>query len=92
MDHDDIVGSFLDCAVDDRVDVGPASNAIMEPAPPAYFTVNLPWIERTDELRRIAGSPELDEGSRWIVVRDGLVVAEVDYPDLTGIACPSAGA
>jgi heat shock protein HslJ len=87
-----IVGSFLDCWTGDVVQVGPEGNAILEPAPPSYFTVNLPWIQPSDELVRIAGAEALDQASRWIVVRDGLVVAEVGYPDLTGSACLSAGA
>lgn len=91
VDHDDVVGSFLDCAVDDRVELRPPGG-MDQPGPPEYFTVNLPWIEPTDELQLIAGSAELDEASRWVVIRDGLVIAEVDYPNLTGIACRSSGA
>ena len=91
VDHGDIVGSFLDCWIDDRKELRPPAG-VDQPGPPAYFTVNLPWIEPSDELVRIAGSVELDQASRWVVIRDGLVVAEVDYPDLTGVACRSSGA
>jgi heat shock protein HslJ len=86
VDHDDIVGSYLDCAWWDRVDVRPALDVILDPAVPSYLTANLPWIEQTDEIRQIA------QTNRWVVVRDELVIAEVWAEDLSGVACASSGA
>lgn len=84
-DHDDIVGSFLDCARSDQVDVPPSVDRAPEDLP-SYVRVTLPWTQDTDEITQI------DQTGRWIFVRDGLVIAELWAEDLSGVACRSSGA
>ena len=60
VDHDDVVGSLLDCAWSDQVDVPPSVDRAPEDLP-TYAQVNVPWIEDTDEdqrrsTRRVGGS------------------------------------
>ena len=85
VDHDDVVGSFLDCAWTGHVDVPPSIDRAPEDLP-GYTRVNLPWTQDTDEITQIG------QTGRWIFVRDGLVIAELWAEDLSGRACRSSGA
>ncbi len=90
VDHADIQGSFLDCDPGDQVELRPP-DGYLEPAPPDYIRVNVSGIAGSDDVRRIDGSADFAEPSTWVVVRDGLVVAEIDYPRLDGVACRGSG-
>jgi heat shock protein HslJ len=91
VEHDDIVGSYLDCDPADHVAFTHGNDMYLQPGPPAYFTANMTGLKDGDEFVRFAGSADLAEESRWLVVRDGLVVAEVNYPALDGVACRYSG-
>jgi hypothetical protein len=82
----------LDCRPEDHVPIaGP--DARIEPGGSAYIVGNLPGFEQSDVVEQM--TREQDEESDWAgvwqVVRDGSVVASVDYPDLSGAACAGTG-
>jgi hypothetical protein len=83
----------LDCRPEDQVAFSGPENRI-EPAGSAYIIGNLPGFEQGDvveQMTREDGSDAGDLAGVWQVVREGSVVASVDYPDLTGLACPGTG-
>jgi hypothetical protein len=76
----------LDCAPAERVPFG-GPNARIEPGGAAYIVGNLAGIHRrSDEVVQITFDDEQWHGL-WHVVRDGAVVAVVDYASLDGEAC-----
>ena len=83
----------LDCRSEDQVPITPPENRI-EPAGSAYIVGNIPGFERSDvveQMTREEGSDAGDLAGVWQVVRDGTVVASVDYPELSGTACRGSG-
>jgi hypothetical protein len=82
----------LDCRPDDQVAfTGPDGR--IEPGGSAYIVGNLPGFERGDvveQMTRNEGDGTAWSGV-WQVVRDGSVVASVDYPELSGAACEGTG-
>jgi hypothetical protein len=83
----------LDCRPEDQVPITPPETRI-EPAGSAYIVGNISGFERSDiveQMTREAGSDAGDLAGVWQVVRDGTVVASVDYPELSGTACRGSG-
>ncbi len=83
----------LDCRPEDQVPITPPENRI-EPAGSAYIVGNIPGFEPSDvveQMTREEGSDAGDLAGVWQVVRDGTVVASVDYPELSGTACAGSG-
>jgi len=82
----------LDCRPVDQVAfTGP--DARIEPGGSAYIVGNLPGFERGDVVEQMTRNE--GDGTEWSgvwqVVRDGSVVASVDYPELSGAACEGTG-
>lgn len=83
----------LDCRPEDQVPITPPENRI-EPAGSAYIVGNIPGFEQGDvveQMTREEGSDAGELAGVWQVVRDGTVVASVDYPELSGTACAGSG-
>lgn len=81
----------LDCP--DQVEFPAPTGPRIEPAGSAYIVGNLSGFEDEDIVEQMTRN---DEGTDplagvWQVVRDGSVVASVDYPELSGMACDGAG-
>jgi hypothetical protein len=82
----------LDCRPESQVEfTGPDGR--IEPGASAYIVGNLPGFERTDVVeqmtRKTNGATEWS--GIWQVVRDGQVVASVDWDALSGTACRGSG-
>jgi hypothetical protein len=76
----------LDCAPADRVPFG-GPNVRIAPGGAAYIVGNMAGIHgRSDEVVQVTFEDEQWHGL-WHVVRDGAVVAVVDYASLDGEAC-----
>jgi hypothetical protein len=83
----------LDCRPEDQVTISGPENRI-EPAGSAYIIGNLPGFEQGDVVEQMTQEDGSDAGGLagvWQVVREGSVVASVDYPDLSGVACDGTG-
>ena len=83
----------LDCGANERVAFG-GPNHVLLPSGALYITANLPGIERTDQVMQITSTssdPRFDWDGLWHVIRDGEVIAVVDYPSLDGVACDLSG-
>jgi hypothetical protein len=91
-DTPDLELVVLDCRPEDQIPITPPENRD-EPAGSAYIVGNIPGFERTDVVEQMTRQQggESDWAGVWQVVRDGSVVASVDYPDLTGAACEGTG-
>jgi hypothetical protein len=82
----------LDCGPTDQVGfTGP--DARIEPGGSAYIVGNLPGFERGDVVEQMTRNPDGDTewSGVWQVVRDGHVVASVDWDALSGTACGGSG-
>jgi hypothetical protein len=83
------VADALGCPPARRVEFGgPHARAL--PGGAAYITANLPGIELTDGVTHVIREEKQWHGI-WHIVRDGAVVAVVDYPLLDGQACRGSG-
>jgi hypothetical protein len=82
----------LDCRPDGQVRFT-GLDARIEPGGSAYIVGNLPGFERGDVVEQMtrAEGGEGDWAGVWQVVREGSVVASVEYPDLSGAACEGTG-
>jgi hypothetical protein len=83
----------LDCRPEDQVPITRPDTRIL-PSGSAYIVGNLPGFERGDvveQMTRKGGGDAGDLAGVWQVVRDGTVVASVDYPELSGTACRGSG-
>jgi hypothetical protein len=83
----------LDCRPEDQVPITWPDTRIL-PSGSAYIVGNLPGFERGDvveQMTRKGGGDAGDLAGVWQVVRDGTVVASVDYPELSGTACRGSG-
>jgi hypothetical protein len=78
---------ILACPAVDHVAFG-GPHVVVLPAGEAFIRGNTGGIERTDDVTQISsdGSSEL-----WQVIRDGAVIAIVDYRTLDGVACAGSG-
>jgi hypothetical protein len=79
----------LDCQAEQRVAFGGPSDRVT-PGGSAYIVSNLPGIERSDDVVQVSFEKEQWHGL-WHVIRDGSVVAVVDYQSLDGEACEGSG-
>jgi hypothetical protein len=81
----------LDCSALDQI-AFEHTGGVDEPAGEAFIRVNTVGILPSDELTHIGppSGPTGDDGI-WTVMRNGAVVAWVDYPDLNGVACVGSG-
>ncbi|MEO8292698.1 MAG: hypothetical protein ABI635_06125 [Actinomycetota bacterium] len=90
----DPAGYFLpyapSCDSSDEVALDPP-NRRLEPAGSAYLRVNLSGIRDDDVIERAGYLEGRGDEGPWRVVRDGQVIAQVDYPSLVGITCRGSG-
>jgi PASTA domain len=84
----DGAADVLSCPAADRVSFGGPRIRIL-PAGAAYVAGNTQGILGTDVVEQ-ATSTHGDEGL-WHVIRDGEVLAVIDYPSLDGQACAGSG-
>ena len=59
------------------------------PSGETFIRANVPGIERSDKVLR-ATERDSDEGL-WNIVRDGAIIAVIDYGTLDGAACQGTG-
>jgi hypothetical protein len=78
---------ILACPAAEHVAFG-GPHAVILPLGEAFIRGNTGGIERTDDVTQISSdwSSEL-----WQVIRDGAVIAIVDYRTLDGVACAGSG-
>jgi PASTA domain len=79
----------LDCDVRHREAFG-GPNARVLPGDSLYIVGNLPGIEPEDDVVQVTFGDERWMGL-WHVIRNGSVVAVVDYGSLDGVACQGSG-
>jgi hypothetical protein len=84
----------LGCAVEDQVELVTPDGPRVLPGGSAYITGNLAGFVRGDVVEQMTrydgGGPGGWEGV-WQVVRDGSIVAAVDFGSLGGVACHGSG-
>ena len=91
----DVVGSpesasiELGCAADEQVEFVTPDGPRRLPGGSAFIRLNLAGVQQTDVIEQMIRKP--GRTSRWDgvwqVVRDGSVVAAVDFGSLSGVAC-----
>jgi hypothetical protein len=83
----------LDCGLEEQVDFPAPNGPRILPGGSAYIVGNLPGFERGDVVEQMTRDQGGDSewSGVWQVVRDGAVVASVDFPDLSGTACSGSG-
>jgi hypothetical protein len=79
----------LDCDAGQREAFG-GPNVRLQPGDSLYITVNLPGIGPDDEVVQVTFESREWEGL-WHVIREGSVVAVVDWASLDGVACQGSG-
>jgi hypothetical protein len=83
----------LDCAEEDRIAFTTPDGPRILPGGSAYIRGNMEGFLQTDVIEQMtrsnAGSSEWD--GVWQVVRDGSVIAAVEYGTLGGVACLGSG-
>jgi hypothetical protein len=83
----------LACGHDAQVAFGGPDARIL-PGGALYITGNLSGFERTDEVVQVTSDPsdpETEWDGLWHVIRDGQVIAVVDWASLDGVACAGTG-
>jgi hypothetical protein len=80
--------SSLACGVTDAVAFG-GPRLVLLPSGETFIRANVPGIERSDKVAR-ATDRATDEGL-WNIVRNGDVIAVIDYDTLDGVACTGTG-
>ena len=79
----------LDCPSDDREPFGGPKLRIT-PGGSAYIVGNIGGVELSDDVVQVTfGDREWD--GVWHVIRDGRVIAVVDFDSLDGVACAGSG-
>ena len=78
----------LACGVTEVVAFG-GPRQVLLPAGETFIRANVPGIERSDKVVR-ASERDID-GELWNIVRDGAIIAVIDYGTLDGAACPGSG-
>ncbi|HEX4941137.1 MAG TPA: hypothetical protein VFW51_01285 [Actinomycetota bacterium] len=95
----DVVGSpesasiELGCAVDEQVEFVTPDGPRRLPGGSAFIRLNLAGVQQSDVIEQMTRKPRGTsrwEGM-WQVVRDGSVVAAVDFGSLRGVACRGSG-
>ena len=83
----------LDCPTEDRVPFSTPDGPRILPGGSAYIRGNMDGFQQTDVIEQMtrsnAGSSEWD--GVWQVVRDGSVIAAVEFGTLGGVACRGSG-
>jgi hypothetical protein len=74
----------LACAASDAVSFG-GPRLVLLPSGETFIRANVPGIEQSDKVVR-ATDRGSDEGL-WNIVRDGAIIAVIDYGTLDGAAC-----
>ena len=62
---------------------------VLLPSGETFIRANVPGIERSDKVVRTTDR-DSDEGL-WNIVRDGAIIAVIDYGTLDGAACQGSG-
>lgn len=92
-DAPDLQHVVLDCRPEEQIEFADQSNVRLQPGASSYITANLPGFERDDVVeqmtRRMNGDSEWS--GIWQVIRDGQVVASIDWDSLSGTACRGSG-
>ena len=92
-DAPDLQLVVLDCPPNVQVEFADESDVRLLPGGSLYITANLPGFERDDVVeqmtRKVNGESEWS--GIWQVVRDGQVVASIDWDSLSGTACRGSG-
>jgi hypothetical protein len=84
----------LDCPPGDRTGFAPPEGARILPGGSAYITGNLGGFLQGDVVEQMTTHEGGGAGGwdgTWQVVRDGSIVATVEFPMLSGIACAGTG-
>ncbi len=84
----------LECPVDDRIAFAAPDGPRILPGGSAYITGNLEGFRPGDvveQMTRHDGGGAGGWDGTWQVVRDGSVVAIVEFPELSGVACRGSG-
>jgi hypothetical protein len=79
----------LACPFSDHVAFG-GPRLRIEPGGSAYIVGNIGGIERSDDVVQVTFTDQQWYGI-WHVIRDGAVIAVVDFDSLDGIACAGSG-
>jgi hypothetical protein len=90
----DPTGFFLpyapSCYSSDELPLEPPDARIL-PSGEAYVRGNLSGIQADDVVERAGYLEGRGDAGPWRVVRDGEIIAQVDYPSLEGITCRGSG-
>ena len=83
----------LDCAEADRIPFAPPKGARILPGGSAYIRGNILGVLPHDVVEQMTREPngETEWDGVWQIVRDGSVVAAIDFPSLGGVACRGSG-
>jgi hypothetical protein len=83
----------LDCVSGDRISFAPPKGARILPGGSAYVRGNLLGVLAHDVVEQMTRVPngETEWDGVWQIVRDGSVVAAIDFPSLGGVACRGSG-
>jgi hypothetical protein len=85
---------LLDCPEEDRVGFPAPDGARITPGGSAYVRGNLAGFLRHDVIEQMTKRDSGGAGGwdgTWQVTRDGSVVATVEFPRLSGVACRGSG-
>lgn len=83
----------LACAPGDRLPFGPPTGGVIEPGGSSFITGNIVGFLPLDVVEQMTRRPdgETEWSGTWQVVRDGEIVATVDWDSLSGTACRGSG-
>ena len=83
----------LDCADADQIPFAPPKGARILPGGSAYVRGNILGVLPHDVVEQMTREPngETEWDGVWQIVRDGSVVAAIDFPSLGGVACRGSG-
>jgi hypothetical protein len=80
----------LDCDNSDQVPIVTPKTMLL-PAGEAAIRANLSGINDGDVVERAGYLEGRGDDGPWRIVRDGQIIARVDYPSLEGLTCKGAG-
>jgi hypothetical protein len=84
----------LDCPTEDRVLFSTPDGPRIQPGGSAYIRGNMEGFQQTDVIEQMSRSGDGFPGGWagvWQVVRDGSVIAAVEFDALNGVACRGSG-